>query len=80
MEERKAFVETIRKVYPEDFEACIEVGPDGDGLGCVRLRVPQESEEYFGKLDLTFSLAVGRALAKAILLFVEEEEAKKESE
>lgn len=80
MAEYKAFTETIRKIYPEDYKACIEVGPDADGLGLVRLHVPETSEDYFGKLDLTFSLAVAEHLAQAILLFVTEQRTSKESE
>lgn len=79
MAEYKAFTETIRRIYPEDYEACIQVGPDGDGLGLVRLSVPESSEGYFGKLDFTVSLAVAKSLAHAILLFVAEQETAKES-
>ncbi len=80
MAEYKAFTETIRRIYPEDYEAYIEVGPDRDSLGLVRLHVPETSEEYFGKLDLTLSLAFAKSLAQAILLFVTEQKTAKESE
>jgi hypothetical protein len=64
------FIETIYRVYGEDsmrHGACIEVGVDGDRLGCVEIRtVGQKSEEYFGALRLPLPVAVARRLAKAI--------------
>lgn len=66
------FTDTVRKVYWEGH--FIEVGPDGDGVGCVEVRTTGESAEFFGRSSLMMRADVARALAQALLKAADEAE------
>lgn len=68
--------DVIRRVYTDEGKACIEVGPDADGLGLVELRTTNEiSEEYFGKIRAGMSVEVARSLGSALIAAANEAEA-----
>lgn len=47
-------IETTRNVYLDDEGTYIQVGPDADGLGGIRVRtVDKESKEWFGDFDFS---------------------------
>lgn len=65
--------DVVRKVYIDSEGVCIKVGPDGDALGLVDIRVgDEESAEYFGNCNITVDTRFARALASAILNCCEE--------
>lgn len=61
-------VELFRKIYDDDTGACIQVGPDSDGLGCVEMMTPDlASKEHFGAIRLTVPKAMAALLGRALL-------------
>jgi hypothetical protein len=61
-------VELSRRIYDDACGACIEVGPDGDGLGCVGVCTPDAaSKEHFGNIRFTVSPELARLLGKALI-------------
>jgi len=61
-------VELSRKIYDDDCGACIQVGPDSDGLGCVEIRTPDaDSAEHFGDIRFTVSPQLAKLLGKALI-------------
>jgi hypothetical protein len=61
-------VELGRKIYDDDCGACIQVGPDRDGLGCVEIRTPDAaSAEYFGDIRFIVSPQLAKLLGKALI-------------
>ena len=61
-------VELSRRIYDDDYGACIQVGPDGDGLGCVEVRTPDAaSKEHFGDIRFTVSPQLAKLLGKAMI-------------
>jgi hypothetical protein len=75
MTDAKIYTEVIRLVGEEGDEP-LTVGPDADGLGCVRIHAASPSaQEYWGKVDLVVAPNIARALAQAMLLAADEAEA-----
>ncbi len=63
--------EVIRNVYHDTVP--LEVGPDPDGLGCVRLAaVTKEAKEYYGKIELTIPPELAAALGAALIAAAKE--------
>jgi hypothetical protein len=63
----KAWTEVERHVGVEGDGTWISVGPDGDGLGCVRIRtVGEKNVKWFGAFDFNVSPALALALGQAI--------------
>lgn len=68
-------IETIRKVWIN--EGYVVVRPWPDDPGCVELCTEpgKQSEDWFGKLSITFGTSEGaRCLAKALILAADEME------
>ena len=58
---------TLRRIYEDGGAHYIEVGPDGEGYGCVELRtVGDANEEFFGKFRLAIPKEMARELANAL--------------
>ena len=61
-------VELFRKIYDDDMGACIQIGPDSDGLGCVEVMTPDPaSKEHFGAIRFTVPKALAALLGKALI-------------
>ena len=67
----KIETETIRRIYVEEGR-CVEVGPDGDGLGVEIRTVGKDNVEWFGELRLAVSPEMAKALAEALIKCAEE--------
>lgn len=67
-----ASTDVVRRVY--DDEGCfLEVGPDSDGLGNVRVATTMPSSvEWFGKIDFGCHPAFMRELGKALIAAADE--------
>lgn len=62
----------------EQANAFIEISPDGDGLGGVRLSCPTKNgKEWFGEFNFSLSPEVARAVAKAMIAVADAIEAEK---
>jgi hypothetical protein len=71
----KFSTEVVRKVYDDEDGVYIQVGPDGDGLDLVELRVSdEESKKYYGDVRITLYPAQARLLADALLACADEME------
>ena len=69
-------IETIRRVWIND--GYVVVRPWPDDTGCVELCTEpgEQSQDWFGKLSITFGTPEGaRCLAKALMLAADEMEA-----
>jgi hypothetical protein len=64
----QVWTETLMRVgTTEVVNAFIEVSPDGDGLGMVRVCTPTAAgQDWFGKIDFTINPELARELAKAL--------------
>ena len=61
-------VELFRKVYDDDTGACIQIGPDSDGLGCVEVMTPDPaSKKHFGAIRFTVPKTLAYLLGKALI-------------
>lgn len=70
-------IEVVRKIYDNSEGVFVEIGPDADGLGNVRIRTTEaKSVEWFGKFDFSFSPGMARLIAKAMTLAADEIEAR----
>ena len=60
-------IEIFRSVFDDANGVAMEVGPDPDGLGCVRVytRGPK-NQEWFGNIDFSLNPDFALELAKAI--------------
>lgn len=68
MSERRHTVENVHRVFHRDGDgAFVEVGPDGDGVGCVEIRTTgKPSEEFFGAVRLVLDPGMARLVADAL--------------
>lgn len=63
----RASIETICRVYDDDEGDFIEVCPDPDALGLIRIHIPEEkSQQFFGKCDFIMSIDVAKCLSEAL--------------
>jgi hypothetical protein len=61
-------MELFRKVYEDHTGACIQIGPDSEGLGCVEVMTPDPaSKEHFGAIRFTVPKALAYLLGKALI-------------
>jgi len=71
----EAYMDTIRLVG-EMGDPPLSVGPDADGLGCVRIWTDGEkARANWGSVDFMFSPAVARLLSQALAAAADEAEA-----
>lgn len=69
----KVFTDVVRKVWLKGGGAEIEVGPDPDGLGCVRvLTRTKDDQDYFGKFDFILAPEIAITLGEAIIATAKE--------
>lgn len=74
-------VDAVREIWVDGEKGVhLDIGPDREGLGCVELRTPtngslNRSEEYFGKVAITFEPKLARVIAMAMLKCADEVEA-----
>jgi hypothetical protein len=62
-----ASIETIFRVFDDTEGSFIEVCPDPDALGLIRLHIPgEQSQEFFGKCDFIMSTDVAKCLSEAL--------------
>jgi len=65
--------DVIRKVWLDGEGVSLEVGPDADGLDLVRVHTSdRQSEEYWGKIDITIDPDIAIALGTALILAAKE--------
>jgi hypothetical protein len=70
-------VELSRRIYDDDCGACIQVGPDGEGLGCVEVRTPDAaSKEYFGDVRFTVPKEMAAMIGQALIDAAKEAESR----
>jgi hypothetical protein len=68
-----AELEVIRRVYEQDSDgAFIEVGPDGEGHGCVEIRTEGLSAKWFGNIRLLMRPSTAGLLGQALIAAADE--------
>jgi hypothetical protein len=68
-----AGLEVIRRVHEQDSDgAFIEVGPDGEGYGCVEIRTEGLSVEWFGAIRLVMRPSTARLLGQVLIAAADE--------
>lgn len=72
-------LETFRRIYDDEEGVYPQVGPDGDSLGLVELRVPDaESQKFYGDIRIAFHPDQARRLAEALIAAADDQQKSKE--
>lgn len=75
----KVSTEIVRRVYDDGEGVFVQVGPDGDGTGCVSIATTDKaSREWFGEFSVSFRPEIARAIGHAMIAAADE--AEKESD
>jgi hypothetical protein len=70
---KQAGVDVVRIVWAAEYEP-LHVEPSADGPGYVRLLTKtKESEEFWGRVDITMPVELARALAAALVACADEQ-------
>lgn len=64
---RKFTTDVVRRVYDDTEGACIEVGPDNDGLGVLICTPDTRSVAYFGTLRISLAPEMAHQLGEALI-------------
>lgn len=68
----KYSTDVLRRVFDNTEGACIEVGPDNDGLGVTICTPDSRSVAYFGVLRITVAPEFARQLGEALIAAAKE--------
>jgi hypothetical protein len=61
------YTETVHRIYDNsESDAFIQIGPDADGLGLVRMSISKNGERVWGNCDLTMNKETVTALIASL--------------
>jgi hypothetical protein len=71
----KVSVEVLRRVFDDKEGVFLEIGPDGDGLGCVEIRTTTDaSRDWWGPVRISLGKEFAAKLAEALAAAAKEAE------